>query len=627
MLSINTKNSLLFLLLLLVGSGHLGCPTISEALRSDEGLATDIEAELESEEVEIPEPKLDAAPVSFRDVGPVHRNSRSAVDQALHQASGRAIGIQRLSPDGLDYRQILDPNRALDGSLSLGTIRQGALRNAASLALVGDHHEIIERHRTRGTNFGTAELITAIERAAAEVAREYGGAPLRVGNIGFRRGGSIPWSNSHEAGRDADLAFYVLDEQGRSVPSPDLIGFDDDGRALEHSLVFDAQRTWGLVRALLTDSTINVQWLFISEGLKEILLLHAVSIGEDRELVERAASILHQPTDALPHDDHLHLRIGCSRRDRLEGCVDWGPRWPWYDWHDRALLARTHELQHAFDDPSVEIRRRAIEFLHQIRSPYAPEIALLHGIRDVDEEVRETAFAILDDLPIRSDAAVLALGQSLDDNGLDDERRQVLYGALRRADLDSVADLAFERYRSPELDVRERAMALRALSHHMRPELIPPILDALAQEQTPLLRGILARQLYRIAARTDGLDWTENPVTEEHVLALEEWRSWYDESPGDRDSYLRDFVAELGIEEWADLTYVDELIALIGHSNSDYELYNINLILSQWTGRWVPRDWQNGEAAFRFWSRWWNRNRARMLNPRPRPWEEYTSLD
>ncbi len=550
----------------------------------------------------------------------VRSQALSAVDAAVTEATTRIGGFQRLPEEPLTYREILRPDRTVSGSLSIGTVRVGALQNPAILPETGDHHQIIERHRVRRTNFGTSEMVSAIKEAAAEVAAHHGGAPLRVGNLGYARGGRIPWSASHEAGRDADLAFYTLDLEGRSVPSPDLLTFHDDGTCPTDPFLFDVERNWALVRALLTNPTINVQWLFISEGLKRLLLEHALEIDEPPFLIERASRILHQPTDAAPHDDHLHLRIGCSREDRLEGCIDWGPRWDWYDWHEAALFARTREIQRAFQESNPSYRRNALIFLQRIRSPFAPEVALRYGVHDPHPDVRAEAFSLLEELPIQNATALTALADALEALTLDNDEERILYRALRLFDSPDVIDIAIARYERDDLTVRERGRALRALDHHMAPRLIPFFLQALPQEEHPGLRAHLARQLHRVAARTDGLDW-EEPLADEHRRALLDWEMWWEEeAPRDRQALLKDLVARKGVHEWDDLQEVDTLIPFL-RSDDDSTRYNINLILSDWTGRWVPRDWQNDDAAYQFWSRWWDRNRERMLRQRPEAWQ------
>jgi penicillin-insensitive murein endopeptidase len=109
----------------------------------------------------------------------------------------------------------------------------------------------------------------------------------------------------------------------------------------EHGVVYgpfsprwlDVPRTWALVRALLQDPYVEVQYLFCHARIREQLLAQARAIGEDEDLVERAEALLHQPSDSAPHDDHLHLRVHCASDDRALGCADrppmrwWKKRW------------------------------------------------------------------------------------------------------------------------------------------------------------------------------------------------------------------------------------------------------------------------------------------------------------
>lgn len=576
-------------------------------------------------QVHLPDEKvlLLRAPDPRVDLGPAMATLQKSTTEALLLSRKAALSPQPLPEDPLRYQEILDPRRNLEGSFSQGTIREGRLRNAALLPVEGAHHQIIERHRQRNTNFGTSELVNALLRAAELVAEEHQGAPLRVGNLGFRNGGPIPWSSSHEAGRDADLAFYVIDRDGNSLPSPDLISFDDQGRAIDHDLLFDIPRNWTFVRALLTDSTIHVQWLFVSEGLKELLMLHALALEEPPEIIAMAASILHQPTDAAPHDDHLHLRIGCSRRDRLEGCLDWGPRWEFYDWHEQALLARSLELQRALREGDESTRRQALQFFHRIRPPHAPEILLAAALHEESQTLQEEIFAYLVTQPPTTVAGVSLLEKHLLERKTDRfnyEERRALYRILRSVLLPEamiVAKRLFEdQTRSPE----ERLLAISALDLHTEPSQIPWILEALAKEENRRLREGLSQQLYRVAARSDGIDWAIYPLREEHFLGLKQWHDWWEEHPS-REAILTAMLYRLGIPKGKDIEAIDELIPYLRNA-SDYERYNLNLLLSQWTGRWVPREWTNGSEAQRFWTRWWTRNRDRVLNPRPAVWEQ-----
>src|SRR5690606_23277661 len=61
--------------------------------------------------------------------------------------------------------------------------------------------------------------------------------------------------------------------------------------------------------------------------------------GTSAEVVGRLREVLHEPRTALPHDDHLHLRVYCSQRDVSGGCVNNGKMRPWVDGYEDDRLA------------------------------------------------------------------------------------------------------------------------------------------------------------------------------------------------------------------------------------------------------------------------------------------------
>lgn len=206
-------------------------------------------------------------------------------------------------------------------SLSIGSASNGELRGARELKSADAVRVLPLRHRRRCLNFGTERLVAALERAGRSVqSRAKDSPPLGVGDLSRATGGPIlAYSHSHQSGRDADLAFYAVDEKGRPAPLDDLVHFDGSGRG-ESGQRFDAKRTWLLTRALLEDRSIDVQWFFISAELKQLLLAEAKKDGASSALLSRADTILHQPSDAPPHNDHLHLRIRCTVEERAKGC-------------------------------------------------------------------------------------------------------------------------------------------------------------------------------------------------------------------------------------------------------------------------------------------------------------------
>jgi penicillin-insensitive murein endopeptidase len=234
------------------------------------------------------------------------------------------------------------PGLLTDGtSVSVGAFTQGALRRGARLPGSGKGYLVPRLWLDRGAQFTTDEFSAALQRVARRVAREHPGAILGIADLSLRGGGDSNLHRSHENGRDADLLFYAVDANGKALCPGNCMPRYDRGfharapRATEGVVFdpvvqssFDVTRNWALVRALLEDPEIEVQYLFCRDYLRHALLTHARRIGEPDELIERAEALLRQPGDSLPHDDHLHVRIYCAPGDRALGCRDQGPlRW------------------------------------------------------------------------------------------------------------------------------------------------------------------------------------------------------------------------------------------------------------------------------------------------------------
>lgn len=208
------------------------------------------------------------------------------------------------------------------------------------MSIVGKGWRIPPRWKRRGFHYATDELIAAVKRAGARVRAHDRRAVLGVADFSRRSGGRSAWHSSHHSGRDVDLLFYTRDDRGKPFPplQEGMVKFDGDGEPVEDPAHpyedadwaqrrFDARRNWQLVEALLTDGSIRVQWIFVSDEVKGHLLRWARRHKRPRWLVEYARTVMRQPGDSAPHDDHFHVRIYCTRSDRFHGCRDKGPIW------------------------------------------------------------------------------------------------------------------------------------------------------------------------------------------------------------------------------------------------------------------------------------------------------------
>ncbi len=233
------------------------------------------------------------------------------------------------------------PNLFTDlGSVSTGTVNRGRIRNPQRMPITGKGWRVPPRWKRRGFHYATDELIAAVQRAAGRVRSQDRRAVLGVADFSRKTGGRSAWHSSHHAGRDVDLLFYTRDEKGRPMAplQEGMVKFDRKGKPVANdknpyedadweSRLFDARRNWQLVEALLTDGSVRVQWIFVSDDIKAHLLQWARRHKRPPWLVDYARTIMRQPGDSAPHDDHFHVRVYCTRADRFHGCQDSGPVW------------------------------------------------------------------------------------------------------------------------------------------------------------------------------------------------------------------------------------------------------------------------------------------------------------
>lgn len=235
-----------------------------------------------------------------------------------------------------------------DGTtVSFGPPNDGALLNAARLPVSGDGYRMPPTWAKRGLHHGTSELVALVSHLGRALEPYRLGRPLAVADLSLESGGPSAWHRSHQTGRDVDLMFFVRDAAGRPVVPDVMRHFGGDGASIPASqgdavVRFDDHANWLAVRELIVNPVADVQFIFISDDLKQRLLDHAIDQGETLEMIATAAQLLHQPVGALPHDDHMHVRVYCAPTDVRQGCEEIGPvRWfkKGYKYRDRRTAA------------------------------------------------------------------------------------------------------------------------------------------------------------------------------------------------------------------------------------------------------------------------------------------------
>jgi penicillin-insensitive murein DD-endopeptidase len=214
---------------------------------------------------------------------------------------------------------------------SIGTADRGVLADGTELPR---DSQGLRWLRGNDRHWGLPRFTEAIARAAREVARERPGAALQAGDLSTRRGGG-PLSPhfSHRSGVDADLLFYVTTLEGVSVDCPGFVHFGADALARDEShgrwLRLDVEREWLLIKALIEDPQARIQWIFVSDVVRAMLVEWALARGESIETVFRAQLVMLEPHPGGVHDDHIHVRTTCSPDETVAGCEPSGPRRAW----------------------------------------------------------------------------------------------------------------------------------------------------------------------------------------------------------------------------------------------------------------------------------------------------------
>lgn len=253
--------------------------------------------------------------------------ARGPAHGAVGRAGAIALAAAGLALAGCPRYRVVDDGSSLADGASNG----GRLVRPARLPSAGNGFVIPPRWVHRGLAFGTDELVRLIAHLGDRVSRDYPGAVVAVADLSPERGGPSEWHRSHQVGVDVDLLFFAVDARGRPVALASMPHFGADGttRAADGlPLFFDVERNWALVRAAIDNPVVPVQYLFVYDPLRQLLLDHAIAIGESADLIEAASYVLQQPGDSANHDDHFHLRIYCPPSDREIGCRDRGDlRW------------------------------------------------------------------------------------------------------------------------------------------------------------------------------------------------------------------------------------------------------------------------------------------------------------
>lgn len=192
-------------------------------------------------------------------------------------------------------------------SRSIGSPNRGRVEHAIAFPEGSGWQLRPFRHRA----YGTKQTVEHLANILREFNANYPDVPpLMLGDIGNRRGGKAPPHKSHQSGRDVDLG-YVVEQPPGGYGRWARVDFG----------TFDAERNWALMRMMLTSGVVD--HIFVDRRLQKPLMEAAKADLTDVELPRyfaiaatgkraQAAAYISQWAG---HDDHMHIRFGCSEVD------------------------------------------------------------------------------------------------------------------------------------------------------------------------------------------------------------------------------------------------------------------------------------------------------------------------
>lgn len=214
-------------------------------------------------------------------------------DTDAHALLERAEALAGGVPVPETLQQQLEP-REEEPCLSVGEASWGRLINGVQLP------EFPSVRVRAASNFGTPETVASIIYAVQKVRATHPDTPpLVIGDLSRERGGRFRPHKSHQAGRDADIGYYIVGQKPGvfADATPDNL---------------DVPRTWTFIEALMEDD--KVEYLFIDRRLHRPLYDYARDVAQvDEDRLRDIFAMARARTGIIRHvrghRNHMHVRF------------------------------------------------------------------------------------------------------------------------------------------------------------------------------------------------------------------------------------------------------------------------------------------------------------------------------
>ena len=368
--------------------------------------------------------------------------------------------------------------RDSNATFSVYDTRDGYLINGRSIESPSLYMRQMQVQYERGIAYGTTEFIQLLDHTARAMHKKYPDTIMYLGNLGLRDGGDIPYSVSHNAGRDGDIAFYMKDGNGKFYHPTDMSKINRRFQSkADPNITFDLEKNATLVETLLTQNVAPVQFIFVVRHLRTALRREFVARGASEDLLARFdATVMEQSA----HDDHFHVRIYCSNEDICAGCIDRSVIHPWHEdpVPKREACAEKHIKMLSSKRATAEDRATSLQRLALIGESERAGSRILKFLNDGDMNVRAAAAMASASL---GQSAVSALAKQLD---VESESfvQLAIVDALVQNDSEQTAQAMLDTLQRiaegrSAYDPQIVAKIIRHITHHPRTLYVEPLLS------------------------------------------------------------------------------------------------------------------------------------------------------
>lgn len=404
---------------------------------------------------------------------------------SLHEdwVKAKLEGIMR-HPVNEDTRVFFntEKERNSEDSFSLQDTRDGFLVNGQPLPSPSSRMRQLPVQYERGIAYATSEFIALLQSTAKTMQNKYPGTIMYLGNLGLREGGDIPYSVSHNSGRDGDIAFYLNDENGKFAHPKNLhkINRHFVSREPGPKYTFDVEKNATLIETLISQNKVPVQFIFVARHLRNAVRKKLAEREAPEELLTRFDAIV-MPLDS--HSDHFHIRIYCSNEDICAGCIDKSVIHPWIEDPElkRAACVEKHLKTLSSKKSTDEEIAAAMQRIAMIGFAERAQSKIIKNLSNDAPEVRSAAAFAATYL---GNSAAEALAHRLTVESLHPVKIALL-DALAKHDSESTARAMIDALAGINGDDSETASALldritRHIVHNPRQIYASPLLDSLS---------------------------------------------------------------------------------------------------------------------------------------------------